>query len=44
MRGIKDVQKKPVLKWMEAKIKECDGKDYVVPRIGLRHHAQLIKG
>jgi hypothetical protein len=29
---------------MEAKIKECDEKAYVLPGIGLKHHAQVDKG
>jgi hypothetical protein len=29
---------------MEAKIKKCDGKMYIILRIGLKHHTQVDKG
>lgn len=44
LKGLKDAQKKTVLRSMEAKIKECDEKKFVIPRIGLRHQAQVDKG
>jgi hypothetical protein len=28
---------------MEVKIKECEGKEYTIPRLGLRHHALVDK-
>jgi hypothetical protein len=43
MKGIKDVRKKTVQRWMEVKIKECEGKDYTIPRLGLRHYALVDK-
>jgi hypothetical protein len=43
MKGIKDVRKITVQRWMEMKNKECEGKDYTVPRLGLRHHAMVDK-
>jgi hypothetical protein len=43
IKGIKDMRKKTVQRWMEVKIKECEGKDYTIPRLGLRHHALVDK-
>jgi hypothetical protein len=44
LRGVQDVKKKAMIKWMEIKIKESDDKKYVIPRIGLRHHAIMDRG
>jgi ribosomal protein S8 len=43
MKGIKDVRKITVQRWMEMKIKECEGKDHTIPRLGLRHYAMVDK-
>jgi hypothetical protein len=44
LKGVKDVNKKAVLDWMEQKIHECDLKNTTIPRLGMRHHRLVSKG
>jgi hypothetical protein len=45
MKGVKDVQKKSVLRnAIEAKIKCCNEKNEIIPKIVLKYHEQVDKG
>jgi hypothetical protein len=44
LKGVQDVKKKSMIQWMEMRIKEAEDKQFVVPRIGLRHHAVMNEG
>jgi hypothetical protein len=44
LKGVNDVKKKAMIQWMEMRIKEAEEKQFVVPRIGLRHHASMNEG
>jgi hypothetical protein len=44
LKGVQDVKKKSMIQWMEMRIKEAEEKQFVIPRIGLRHHAVMNEG
>jgi hypothetical protein len=41
LKGVKEVQKRAFLSWMEVKIQESREKQYTIPRLGSRHHTQV---
>jgi hypothetical protein len=41
LKGVKDVQKKAVMFWIDLKINEYDQKQVTIPRIGLMHHSMV---
>jgi hypothetical protein len=42
LTGVQDVKKKATIHWVEIRIKEAEDKKFVIPRIGLRHHAIIL--
>jgi hypothetical protein len=40
LKGVQDVKKKAMIHWMELRIKEAESKNFVIHRIGLKHHAK----